>query len=73
MSEEVQPSTAALGALVFIHNYSQPLELLLSWTALDLGTPEDRRVFGETWHCKLPALLVASWFRCLFSESNIGV
>lgn len=47
MSEEVQPSTAALGALVFIRNYSQPLELLLSWTALDLGTPEDRRVFGE--------------------------
>lgn len=44
-SEEVQPITAALGALVFIHSYSQPLELLLSWTALDLNTGGQKNIW----------------------------
>lgn len=79
VSEEVQPSTVAnraLGALVFIHNRSQAY--LWNYTSAKLHSTwkyqrTEEYLVKETCYSKLPTQLVASWFGCLFSASDIGV
>lgn len=71
-SEEVQPSTVANSALwvsVFIHNHPQAClwnysSARLYWTWKYQRTEE--YWVKEICHYKLPAQLVASWFRFLF-------
>lgn len=78
-SREVRPSAVAsraLGAVVFIHNHSQACLWNCSSAELHLTWKHQRTeeyLVKETCHCKLLTQLVASWFRCLFSESNTGV